>query len=68
MCAEKCICKFSQLYRVYIHVGDAARDMQEGRNAGCGLVVGVLTGIDDGEVLASAGADAIVDCITDLGV
>jgi len=42
--------------------------MQEGRNAGCGLVVGVLTGIDDGEVLASAGADAVVDCITDLGV
>jgi len=49
-------------------VGDSVRDIEEGRNAGCGLVVGVLSGADDAESLLAAGADIVVDCVTDLPV
>jgi len=47
-------------------VGDSARDMQMGRNAGCGLVVGVLSGADDAESLYNAGADIVIDNVTQL--
>lgn len=47
-------------------VGDTVRDIQEGRNAGCGLVVGVLSGADSAEELRAAGADFIVDDVTGL--
>mmetsp|Transcript_268 Transcript_268/g.526 ORF Transcript_268/g.526 Transcript_268/m.526 type:complete len:281 (+) Transcript_268:47-889(+) len=49
-------------------VGDSVRDIEEGRNAGCGLVVGVLSGADDAESLLAAGADVIAGCVTDLPV
>ena len=49
-------------------VGDTVRDIQEGRNAGCGLVVGVLSGADSEEMLLAAGADMVVPLITDLAV
>merc|ERR1711981_1069923 len=49
-------------------VGDSVRDIEEGRNAGCGLVVGVLSGADGYESLMAAGADIVVDCVTDLPV
>jgi len=49
-------------------VGDSVRDIEEGRNAGCGLVVGVLSGADDAESLLAAGADIVCDCVTDLPV
>ena len=35
-------------------VGDSVRDMEEGRNAGCGLVVGVTSGADSGEDLMAS--------------
>merc|ERR1712007_84319 len=35
-------------------VGDSVRDIEEGRNAGCGLVVGVLSGADDFQSLMEA--------------
>jgi len=47
-------------------VGDSARDMQMGKNAGCGLVVGVLSGADDMESLYKAGADIVVDNVTQI--
>lgn len=49
-------------------VGDSARDIEEGRNAGCGLVVGVLSGADDFDTLMSAGADIVCNFVTDLPV
>jgi len=47
-------------------VGDSCRDMEMGRNAGCGLVIGVLSGADKEEELLAAGADIVVDVITSL--
>jgi len=47
-----------------IKVGDTINDVNEGRNANCGLVVGVLGGAHDSEKLADA--DIILDKIADL--
>jgi len=49
-------------------VGDSVRDIEMGKNAGCGLVVGVLSGADSAEDLLSAGADIIAECVTDLPI
>lgn len=49
-------------------VGDTARDMEEGRNAGCGLVIGVLTGADGRDTLASAGADLVLPSVAEIEV
>jgi len=48
-------------------VGDTIIDMQEGRNAGCGLTIGVLSGATPrNDLLASCTADIILRKITDL--
>lgn len=60
-------CGISSAKRV-CKVGDSQRDMQMGRNAGCGLVVGVLSGADTAEQLLQAGAHVIADKITDLPI
>lgn len=49
-------------------VGDSVRDIEEGRNAGCGLVVGVLSGADNFDDLMGAGADLVCEFATDLPV
>jgi len=49
-------------------VGDSVRDIEEGRNAGCGLVVGVLSGADSASELFAAGADMVANCVTDLPI
>jgi len=49
-------------------VGDSVRDIQEGRNAGCGLVVGVLSGADSFKELMDAGAHMVCDRVTDIPV
>lgn len=49
-------------------VGDSVRDIEEGRNAGCGLVVGVLSGADSYEDLMLAGAHIVCERVTDLPV
>jgi len=49
-------------------VGDSVRDIEEGRNAGCGLVVGVLSGADDFQSLMEAGADVVCERVTDLPI
>ena len=41
----------------------SVKDIEEGRNAGCGLVIGVLSGADNEEKLMNAGADIVVDKI-----
>jgi len=35
-------------------VGDSTRDIEEGKNAGCGLVIGVLSGADTEAQLMAA--------------
>lgn len=47
-------------------IGDSVRDIEEGKNAGCGLVIGVLSGADDAETLWAAGADVVVSNMCDL--
>eukprot|EP01126_Amoeba_proteus_P023689 TRINITY_DN2378_c0_g1_i3.p1 TRINITY_DN2378_c0_g1~~TRINITY_DN2378_c0_g1_i3.p1 ORF type:complete len:252 (+),score=26.67 TRINITY_DN2378_c0_g1_i3:168-923(+) len=47
-------------------VGDTVNDVLEGKNAGCGLVVGVLSGADKREQLIAAGADLVLNNVTEL--
>ena len=47
-------------------VGDTIMDMKEGKNAGCGLVIGVLSGVNNKEELFKYGADMVLDSIMDL--
>jgi phosphoglycolate phosphatase len=47
-------------------VGDTASDVVSGVNAGAGFVVGVLSGAHDRDALEAAGADAVIDDITEL--
>jgi len=47
-------------------VGDTVRDVEEGRNAGCGFVVGVLSGADGAEALSKAGADIVIKSVADI--
>ncbi|WP_082467377.1 HAD family hydrolase [Leifsonia sp. Leaf264] len=47
-------------------VGDTRSDVEAGRRAGAGLVVGVLTGAHDRAALTDAGADAVISSIRDL--
>jgi phosphonatase-like hydrolase len=44
--------------------GDTPIDMQEGHNAGCGAVIGVLTGTGSAEELEAAGADQVIPSVT----
>ncbi len=46
--------------------GDTARDMEEGNNAGCGLVVGVLSGADKEATLMDAGAHVVLGSVAEL--
>lgn len=47
-------------------VGDTKNDMREGVNACCGIKIGVLSGFETKENLLEAGADVVVNKITDL--
>lgn len=47
-------------------VGDTVSDVLAGRNAGAGLVVGVLTGAHSRDQLEAAGADLVLDSVRDL--
>lgn len=47
-------------------VGDTVSDVASGVNAGAGFVVGVLSGAHDRDALEEAGADAVIDSITEL--
>lgn len=48
-------------------VGDTIVDMKEGKNAGCGVTIGVLSGaVERNDLLGSCTADYIVGKITDI--
>lgn len=49
-----------------VKIGDTIADMQEGLNARCGRVVGVLTGADDRERLLGAGAHRVIATLGEL--
>ena len=48
-----------------VKIGDTSKDMLEGKNAGCGLTIGVLSGGTNKERLVKDG-DLIINKITDL--
>jgi phosphonatase-like hydrolase len=52
--------------RAVVKVGDTTFDIAEGRNAGCGLCVGVTTGAHTREELALAQPDCIIDDLKEL--
>ena len=54
--------------RLVAKAGDTERDIGEGLNAGCGQVIGVLSGADNAACLEAAGAHTIVGNITDLAL
>lgn len=47
-------------------IGDAPADLHEGRNAGCGMVVGVTRGSSTREQLAACPHDYLIDTVADL--
>ena len=51
--------------RTVAKVGDTINDMKEGKNAGCGLTIGVLTGKNKRSELVKHG-DVVLEKITDL--
>jgi phosphonatase-like hydrolase len=49
-------------------VGDSQADMQEGKNAGCGVIIGVLTGAETRENLLNAGADIVLNSVMEINI
>ena len=47
-------------------VGDSAIDIEEGKNAGCGLSIGITTGAHTYQQLQAAQPDYIIDSLADL--
>ncbi|GAB3651122.1 phosphonatase-like hydrolase [Echinicola sediminis] len=61
---EKCSVEDSE---AVLKAGDSAIDIEEGKNAKCGLTVGVLTGAQTREQLEKAAPDYILDSLAELG-
>jgi phosphonatase-like hydrolase len=49
-----------------VKVGDTVADILEGKNAKCGITIGVLTGAESKEKLLEAGADIVLDSVMDI--
>ncbi|SDD49430.1 phosphonatase-like hydrolase [Niabella drilacis] len=49
-----------------LKAGDSAIDIEEGKNAGCGITVGVLSGAQTREQLSGAKPDYIINNLTEL--
>ncbi len=49
-----------------LKAGDSIIDIEEGKNANCGVVVGVLTGAQTRDLLATAEPTLIVDALVDI--
>ena len=47
-------------------IGDTIEDMKEGKNAGCGLVIGVLSGEHNTVQLQKHGANIVINNIMEL--
>jgi phosphonatase-like hydrolase len=52
--------------RAVIKVGDSIIDIEEGKNAGCGLSIGITTGAHTYEQLATANPDNIINNLLEL--
>lgn len=52
--------------QLVLKAGDSGIDIEEGQNAGCGLVVGVLSGAQNEQQLAKYQPDVILNKLTDL--
>ena len=52
--------------REVVKVGDSIIDIEEGRNAGCGLSIGITTGAHTMEQLQSANPDYVIDNLIEL--
>ena len=51
-----------------IKVGDSKNDILEGKNAGCLMSVGVLSGAENEENLKNVGADVILNSVMDFDI
>jgi len=51
-----------------VKIGDSKADMQEGKNAGCGTTIGVLTGAESKENLLEAGADIVLNSVMEIDI
>lgn len=49
-------------------VGDTVRDIEEGLNSHCGVIIGVLSGADSREALMAAGATAVYPTASDIPI
>jgi len=49
-----------------VKVGDSAVDIEEGKNAGCGLSIGITTGAHTYEQLSAAGPNLVINRLKDL--
>lgn len=49
-----------------LKAGDSGIDIEEGKNAGCGLVIGVLSGAQNEQQLVKYSPNAVLDKLTDL--
>jgi len=54
--------------RAVAKIGDSIIDIEEGRNAGCGWVLGITTGAHTWEQLSQARPDAILDRLDEIRV
>ena len=52
--------------RRYLKAGDSEIDIIEGKNSGCGITVGVLSGAQTKEQLEVANPDYILQDVTEL--
>lgn len=48
-------------------IGDSIIDIEEGKNANCGLILGITTGAHTADQLSSAYPDAVIDNLLELG-
>ncbi len=68
---KEMICKAMQMFKItdasrVLKVGDSAIDIEEGKNANCGITVGVLTGAQSKEQIAKASPDFIIKELIEL--
>lgn len=68
---KEMICKAMQMFEItdasrVLKVGDSAIDIEEGKNANCGITVGVLTGAQSKEQIAKASPDFIIKELIEL--
>ena len=68
---KEMICKAMQMLEItdasrVLKVGDSAIDIEEGKNANCGITVGVLTGAQSKEQIAKASPDFIIKELIEL--